>query len=163
MTKDTLVLDNVVLSGFHTAGWFDSIEFWHPNYELIVPQCIWEDEFTPERDITQPPDWLSVKTCDIDFEVERPGSLSRYDWMCVAVAKKEGAYIVTRDKTLKKTAEELGIEVIWDGRFLLDTFQQCGISQEKYDEGVDKFLHDAWLSNAVAKEISEAEKSKTLD
>ena len=68
--------------------------------------------------------------------------------------------MVTRDRALKLIAEEQAVETLWDARFVLDTFEECGISQAAYIEGVQDYLADAGdrLPDSVKQVIRDAEK-----
>jgi hypothetical protein len=158
MNGGVLVLDNVILSGFHTAGWFESLEFWTPEYTIVVPQKIWETEFMPFRDLEEPPSWLDVRPLEDQLRAEAPGVLSDNDWRCIGIAEECSGVLITRDQALKQRAEQRGVSTIWGGRFLIDTFSQCGITIQSFDEGVETYLEDAHLSQSVENEIRETEK-----
>lgn len=153
---DALVLDAVVLIGFETAGWFESIAFWRPEYDLLVPRSIWEDEFDHGR--SDPPSWLDVCSVETTVRAERPGALSRYDWHCLQLATTHDATLITADHELKQMASDRGLDTLWAGRFALDTFEECGISRTAYDGGIEAFLEDLRMPQSSADVLRNAEK-----
>lgn len=158
MPPSALVFDNVVLSAFYTADWFDALAFWRPEYDLLVPEAVWVDEFITYWDIDETPEWLSVKQVKGPVEAEYPGALSKNDWRCIRLAEQESGIVVTRDRALKQTAEDQGVETLWDARFVIDTFEECGISREAFDEGLEDYLSDAYFPDPVKQAIRDAEK-----
>lgn len=154
--SEAIILDNVVLSGFYKAGWFETLEFWTPEYDLLVPEPVWENEFRP---YTETPEWLELTEFDTTIETEVPGALSFEDWSCIAAAERHSGILVTRDATLKQTAAGRGISTMWSGRFLIDTYEECGISVDEFEVGIEDYLRDAYLSNSVEETIRNAEKS----
>lgn len=151
-----LVLDAVVLIGFEAAGWFDSMEFWHPEYDLLVPQLLWQDEF--EAAPVEPPGWLNLCSAQPPAEAREPGALSLFDWRCIGLAEARSGTLITADKNLKQSAEARGVSTLWAGRFALDTFEQCGISGEEFRAGVQVFIDDMRMPPSAATEFQNAEK-----
>lgn len=158
MASDTLILDAPVLIGFHEADWFDAIAFWRPEYSIVVPERLWDEEFTPTREIEMSPEWLSVRTVESTMEAQQPGQLSDCDWRCLFLSEDTNGVLVTSDRVLKRTAEDLGVRTLWKGRFLLDTFEACGIEQDAYRNGLQAFLDDAHLPKDSEEELRDAEK-----
>jgi len=155
---ESLVLDNVVLSGFYTAGWFDCLAFWKPEYKYQVPEIIWIHEFDPHHEYGNAPNWLELVQIEENYEFENPGTLSLKDWCCLILAKQNPGTLITRDRKLKQTAKEKGVSTMWAGRFVLDTFEECGISEEEYNSGIDDYLHDAHIPSDVEESLKQAEK-----
>ncbi len=153
--SSAIVLDNVVLSGFYTAGWFDNLAFWKPDYEILVSEVVWKNEFHQYDD---PPSWIDLVKFEKQLESEVPGALGFEDWSCIAVAEQHSATLVTRDRDLKRTAEERGVSTMWTGRFVIDTYEECGIGKDEFQEGLEDYLQGAYLSDSVAETIRDAEK-----
>lgn len=153
---EALILDAVVLIGFETAGWFDSMEFWYPDYELLVPQLLWKEEF--EAAPAEPPEWIQLCPVTPPSEAQQPGALSIFDWRCIALAETHSGTIITADKNLKQCAEDRSVSTLWAGRFALDTFEQCGISVDEFRAGVEAFIDDMRMPPSSATELQNAEK-----
>lgn len=158
MSEGTLVLDANVLIGFYRSGWFENISFWRPEYEVLTPKLIWEDEFTPKRNIQTPPSWLSVVRVEGEINPPHPGQLSQYDWLTLLLARNQNGILVTSDGALKNRAEDYGIPTKWTGSFLLETFRSCGISADGYDRGIEDFIDDSYLPSQACDELRAAEK-----
>ncbi|ERH13698.1 MAG: hypothetical protein J07HB67_02742 [halophilic archaeon J07HB67] len=152
-----LVFDNTVLSGFATVGWLSGLGIWHPEYELVTPEQLWNEEFRPSHDQERPA-WLTVRAVGGRIDAERPGQLSDTDWRCLRLADRLDAVLVTRDAPLKGRASEAGVQTKWQGSLLIETFEACGISTAAYEDGVESYLADAHLSAAVEDAIRAAEK-----
>lgn len=160
MSKGALVLDANVLIGFHKAGWFESLAFWTPDYDLLVPKTVWDDEFKSRRDIETHPEWLSVIKVTDRIDPANPGQLSQNDWCGLLLAQSRDAILITSDKRLKDRAEdEYEIVTKWSGSFLLDTFTRCGIDTEDYQLGISDYISDSYLPKPVCDELRDAEKS----
>lgn len=160
MPPSAFVFDNVVLSAFYTADWFDALAFWRPEYDLLVPEALWDDEFVPYSDIDATPEWLDVIEVESDMGEEFPGALSEIDWRCIRLADRESGIVVTRDRILKRIAEDQDVGTLWDARFVIDTFEACGISRNAYTDGVAVYLADAGdrLPHSVKQAVRDAEK-----
>lgn len=150
-----LILDANVLIGFNEAGWLDTIEFWMPEYRPIVPKPIWDDELVLS-DV--PPDWMEVVEVNGRIQVEDPGQLSKYDWNCIVLAEQEDGVLITADSELRNRAQERGVEVQWSASFAIQTFEECGISEGEYEDGLNGYISDARLDDDIEKELREAEK-----
>jgi hypothetical protein len=48
--------------------------------------------------------------------------------------------------------------VEWGTHFVIRTFESCGISRTDYEDGVDTYLGDVTLPDAVEDEVRTAEK-----
>ena len=156
-----LVLDNVALSAFATADWFDRLAFWDDSYELITPEQIWEQEFTPYHESFAAdtiPSWLSVTTPGTQLSSEEPGALSDNDWRCLVLADEHDGVVITRDQKLRAVAHDRDIESEWLGAFVLQTFERCGISRSAYDSGLAAYLEDSYLPPDSKAELRGAEK-----
>lgn len=159
MAEGTLVLDANVLIGFYRSEWFENLSFWRPEYEVLTPRLIWEDEFKSSRNIQTPPPWLSVVRVEGEIDPPQPGQLSQYDWRGLLLARNRNGILVTSDGALKDRAEEYGIPTKWTGSFLLETFKSCGISIDGYNQGIENFIADSYLPPQACDELRSAEKS----
>lgn len=154
-----LIFDATVLIGFDEADWLEGIPFWRPGYNPIVAEPVWNVEFAKYRDIPANPDWIDVAEIDESLQVEDPGALSRPDWSCIILAERTGGSLVTRDRDLKNRAEKRGIDTIWASKFAIDTYVECGISEAKYRNGIEKYIDDAHLSDEIKDLLKSAEKN----
>ncbi|MFC7070615.1 hypothetical protein ACFQL9_13255 [Halobaculum lipolyticum] len=156
-----LVLDNVALSAFATGGWFHSFSFWDDSYELLTPQTIWEEEFAAYHEshaVDSVPRWLSPVAPETQIDTAEPGALSDNDWRCIVLAKEHDGMVITRDQKLREVALDREIETEWLGKFVLQTFERCGIARSAYEAGIDDYLQDSYLPAASKTELREAEK-----
>jgi rRNA-processing protein FCF1 len=153
-----VVLDTNVLSSFHTAGWFDGLGTWPPDTEVLATEAVWL-EFQEYASIEQP-DWLGVEAVDLDrIETRTPGALAPADWSCLAlVDAREGARLVTNDRGIHTVAQRRDVPFEWGTRFLLRTFQRCGLTRATLDAGQDVYIDDLGLPEEVAAEIRTATK-----
>lgn len=158
MSNPDILLDNVVLSAFAYAGWFENLEFWAEDRTLYVPQRVWSQEFEPMSDLEKPPDWISCKAIENPIEPDQPGRLSDCDWSCCIVADDQDAVLVTRDRALKKTAEQRGITTMWAAKFMKTTFESCGISITEYEKGLPLWIDDGYPPQEVKSMLKNAEK-----
>lgn len=154
----SFVLDNAVLSSFYSAGWFHSLALYPPANALRVPERIWTDEFLPGRDVDAAPEWLTVQSVTALPRTGVPGALSEGDKACVALAERHASVLVTNDRKLIDAAESRDVETKWGTRFVIETFEKCGISQADFDEGVAAYRDDVYLPDAVARKLMQAEK-----
>jgi hypothetical protein len=153
------VLDTNVLSSFHSAGWFEGLEIWSPDYELIVSEAVWS-EFMEYADRFVP-DWLRIEVVDLgEIRTERPGDLAPADWTCIGLGTRlDDSVIVTNDTGIRNVVERRNLRCEWGTLFLLRTFRRCGISKSQLDDGAAQYISDLWLPDEVAQEIRSAEKS----
>lgn len=159
MTAGRLVLDNSVMSAFRTAGWFSDVEFWHGEYRLYTSERVWESEFTQTFPDVTKPDWLHVDAVSVPDADERPVSLGAADWSLVVLARQlSDSILITNDLVLREQFEDEGGCVMWGTKFLLDTFEACGIGTDSFDTAVDEYVEDVHLPPAVAEEVRSAEK-----
>lgn len=156
--RSPLVLDNVVLSSFKTAGWFESLAFPRPEYEIVVPEVIWKREFAVQWTVDESPDWIRLESSDSELVSDVPGQLSRADWTCIAIAEDEHGTVVTNDRALRNRCRARGVEVRWGTKFMIRIFKECGISQQEYDEGVDDYLGDVYLPREKQRKVREQTK-----
>lgn len=156
--QDRYVLDTNVLSSFRFAGWFDAFDIWLPENELAAPEAVWE-EFYDRWDQGRP-EWITVESVDLeDVETDVPGAIDPNDWRCVVlVERSEDAQLVSNDKGIHSVADHRDTSVEWGTRFLLRTFQRCGMSKSRLDEGASDYINDLHLPDEVADEIRDAEK-----
>jgi hypothetical protein len=154
----SFVIDNAVLSSFYSAGWYQSLQIYPPAEELFVPERVWKDEFIRHRDVASKPDWLTVETVTDVAYPKLPGAVSEHDASCLALAEEQGGSIVTNDQKLIEVADERGVGSKWGTRFAIETFEECGISQTEFDDGVDSYRDDVWLPEHVCEKLSTAEK-----
>lgn len=156
------ILDTNVLSSFHSAGWFEGLEIWYPDHEVIVSEEVWS-EFTRHTDRSAP-EWLRIETVDLDgIQTDRPGALAPADWTCIALGTRlEDSTIVTNDTGIRNVVERRSLRCEWGTLFLLRTFRKCGFSKSRLDAGVEQYVTDLWLPDDVAQEVRSAEKSESL-
>ncbi len=166
MTPDELrpaaiVLDTNVLSSFHTAGWFDGLGTWPPDTDVLATDRVWT-EFQDYVSIEQP-DWLTIEVVNLDrIETRTPGALAPADWSCLALVDgREGARLVTNDQGIHSAAERREVPFEWGTRFLLRTFQRCGLTRSDLDTGQKRYIEDLGLPGDVAAEIRTATKDTT--
>ncbi|MFC6724094.1 hypothetical protein ACFQE1_06835 [Halobium palmae] len=158
---DAFVIDNCIFSSFMVSDWFDSMDFWRPDYDLLATRRVWEEEFLPFHEVEGPPDWLCLHEVDLSgVDVQALGPVSKKDWSCIALAEDyDGdAAVVTNDHDLKMAVENRGLRAIWGTRFVIDTFERCGISVEDFEEGRPKYIDDATLPEPAIRELRDAEK-----
>ncbi|WP_440988705.1 hypothetical protein [Haloarchaeobius baliensis] len=160
MTREVIVLDNNVLSGAYEAGWFDSLSFWTDDALLAVPKRVWSEEFESTHDgVDGAPTWMTVQKADLDaLDVRAQGQLSVQDWCCVALVESTSGRLVTNDGALYARVEARGGTAVWGTKFLKRTFERCGIRVEAFEEGVERYVEDAYLPESVASAIRSAEK-----
>ncbi|MFC7077772.1 type II toxin-antitoxin system VapC family toxin [Haloarcula halophila] len=153
---DTLVPDANVLIAFYKVDWFDSIAFWRPEYDIEIPQAVWDDEFAATREVSRP-EWIELVEVE-SAQGEDRSNLSVYDWKCLEHAEQHDGILITRDKPLKEMAENLDVDVMWSAKFLMTTFEGCGIKENDYRNNLDPYLEDAYLPPVVHQELHDAEK-----
>lgn len=150
-----LVLDTNVLSSFEVVGWLESVGIW--NREILATERVW-GEFLEFADRDRP-GWLSVKEADLEqAETDAPGALSIADWSCLALCLAEDAILITNDTAMHGVAEEQGVQFDWGTRFLLDTFEQCGLSKSELEAGREEYVTDLGLPDDVDDVLRSAEK-----
>lgn len=89
------------------------------------------------------------------------GRLSRADWSCIALAEAAGsATIVTNDRALRDVAQQRDLGAVWGTKFVLETFEECGITEDEFEAGVEVYISDVTLSERVANELRTTEKSE---
>lgn len=155
--SNSIVLDNSVLSSFHTAEWFGSLEKLSVDHHLIASNAIWS-EFENGRKIGSPPHWLTVDEVDRLPFIENVGELSTQDLTCIALGEINSAMVVANDRKLKETAEDRGLQAVWGTSFMLDIFRSCMISKSALDAGEQSYIEDLYLNERVENEIYQAEK-----
>lgn len=155
--NDHLVLDNSVLSSFHTSGWLNSLDELSEDYNLLASESIWK-EFETGRKIESPPDWLTVERVDRFPYLENIGGLSVQDMTCISLAEIYSGKVVANDYGLKKKAESHGLQTVWGTRFLIDIFESCMLSQSEFDNGKQDYIEDLFLNQRIEKAIHQAEK-----
>lgn len=154
----SLVLDNSVLSAFVAGGWFDDLGFWTTEYELLTTTRIWKREFRPHHGRSKP-DWLVVETVDTSELTGRSVSLGEADWSLVRLAETaEEPILVSNDRKLIEESERRGIERIWGTKFLIQTFEACGIEEDAFRNGLPEYTNDVTLPDAVVSELRATEK-----
>lgn len=159
--SSTYVLDTNVISSFKTAGWLDAIEIWLPKKNVVASEAVWE-EFQDYTSIEQP-DWLSIEEAQLErVETQTPGALARADWSCIAVVEEyEDARLVTNDRGIHTVAKRRGIPREWGTRFLLRTFQRCGLSKDELEDGVEAYVDDLRLPEDVEDELRNTTKDSS--
>lgn len=158
--RPVLILDNCVLSSLHCAGWLSAVRIWEQQYDIYVPQRVWEDEFIPSRTIEAPPEVVDIVSGDLTaIDSEPIGQLSEPDWSCIVIAEGiNNPQLITNDKTLKETASERGIATLWGTAFVMKTFKRCGISEADFDAGLSDYIEDVTLPDTVTRELADTEK-----
>jgi predicted nucleic acid-binding protein len=150
-----LVLDTNVLSSFAAVGWLESVGIW--NREILATERVWE-EFLEFADRDRP-EWLSVEEADLEqVETDAPGALSIPDWSCLALCLTADAILITNDRAMHSVAEHHGVPFDWGTRFLLDTFEQCGLSKSELEDGRTEYVADLGLPDDVDDVLRNAEK-----
>lgn len=96
---DLLVLDNTVLSAYYVADWLASLTFWQDRYNIATTGRVWNTEFKPHHELSETPEWLSIRDGDIDtLSITGIGQLGEVDWSCIALASSaENNRLVTND------------------------------------------------------------------
>lgn len=155
-----LVIDNSVLSAFHTAGWFQSLSFWQQSFELATSRRIWDGEFEPKHALDDIPPWLHIESATLETtEAVAAGQLSQADWSCIALAEAvDHGQVVTNDQALHAIASDRECDVLWGTKFAIQTYEQCGISESDFESGQSLYIDDVLLPDAVITEIESAEK-----
>ena len=150
-----LVLDTNVLSSFEAVGWLERVGIW--DREVLAPERVWA-EFLEFADREQP-DWLSVEEADLEqVRTEAPGALSVADWSCLALCLTADAILVTNDTAMHGVADHHDVPFDWGTRFLLDTFEQCGLSKSELEGGREAYVTDLGLPDDVNDVLRNAEK-----
>lgn len=158
MNRRQLVLDNSVLSAFASGNWFHNLSFWESEYDVLTTERIWNDEFTPHHEYSKPY-WLTSESVDTDQLEVRPVELGEPDWTLVRLAETlTDPVLVSNDQRLIAEAENRDIERMWGTKFLIQTFEACGIDEESFNEGLSAYIADVRLPDSVAKELQSAEK-----
>jgi hypothetical protein len=158
MNRRQLVLDNSVLSAFASGNWFHNLSFWDSEYDVLTTERIWNDEFTPHHGYSKP-DWLTSESVDTDQLEVRPVELGEPDWTLVRLAETlTDPVLVSNDQRLIAEAENRDIERMWGTKFLIQTFEACGIDEEPFNEGLSAYIADVHLPDSVAEELQVAEK-----
>jgi len=155
---DALVLDNVVLSAFHTVGWFDALEHWTDDYDVLTTERIWEREFLPQAGIEQAPAWLEIYRIESQIDPTYPGQLSDQDWSCIIAAEERDGVVVTRDQELRSRVDGRNIAGMWLGSFVIQTYEGCGISTASYERNLEEYFEDSYAPEDAKNEIRNAEK-----
>lgn len=158
MNKRYLILDNSILSAFASGKWFYDLSFWNSEYKILTTDRIWEDEFSPHHEYAKP-DWLTSESVDTENLETKSVELGEPDWTLIRLAEKvPNPVLVSNDRRLIAEAEHRDIERIWGTKFLIQTFEACGIDKESFNEGLAAYVADVHLPDAVAEELQSAEK-----
>lgn len=158
MDGGALILDNSVLSAFKNAGWFRDIEFWSERYTLVTTRRVWRSEFANHHRVHRR-DWLTIRGVGIDESTDTEPTISEADLSLILVAEaSEDSILVTNDKILKQTADQRGCATIWGTKFLIQTFEECGITEEAFEAGLPNYFEDVPIPESVATEARSAEK-----
>lgn len=159
MTGSTIVLDASVLIGAYEAQWFDALSFWTDEYELCTPQSVWNNEFTPGYEIKDAPPWLAVRKVTDQLTVSNPGQLSQEDWRGIILAETTDGGLITSDKRLKQQAESRNVKTRWSAGFLMQTFEECGITRSVWNSSLESYIEDSFVTDEVATVLRNAEKT----
>ncbi|WP_157745907.1 hypothetical protein [Halorubrum trapanicum] len=160
MSESAFVLDNSVLSAFSGSGWFESIAFWSDTHELVTSARVWENEYVPHHDRAEAPDWLSIEEANLnELVIERSVRLGDADYSLIRLTEdRSDCTLVTNDKRVLTKAEENDLDNMWGSKFLKETFEQCGISRERYQAGLSSYFEDVPISSEVRQVLRDAEK-----
>lgn len=158
MNKGHLVLDNSVLSAFASGDWFHELSFWDPDYVLVTTELIWSAEFSPHHEYEKP-DWIALEQVDTDQLDSRPVELGEPDWTLIQLAEEvTDSILVSNDRRQIAEAEHRNMEQMWGTKFLIQTFEACGIDEESFTGGVPAYTADVPLPDSVVGELQSAEK-----
>lgn len=153
----SIVLDNSVLSSFHTSQWLESLEKLSDQHTLLASKSIW-GEFKDGRKIESSPEWLMVERVDRLPFMENIGELSEQDLTCIALGEIYSGIVVANDQKLKEVAEHRGLQAIWGTKFMLDIFESCRISESELERGKQDYIQDLYLNERTEQAIHQAEK-----
>lgn len=158
MNSSSIILDNSILSAFSSGNWFHNLSFWETEHDVLTTERIWNDEFVPHHEYAKP-DWLTVVGVDTDQLESKPVELGEPDWTLIRLAERvTNPTLVSNDQRLIAEAEDRGIERVWGTRFLIHTFEACGIEEKPFREGLAAYTTDVHLPDPVAEELESAEK-----
>lgn len=159
MGNPRLVLDTSILSALETADWFDAPAF-YSSHEILASSRVWNGEFVPHHDMKSPPVWLAIEEVKLEsVETASLGQLSRADWSCIALAEAvESATIITNDRALRDVAKRRELNAVWGTKFVLETFEECGITEDEFEAGIESYISDVTISERVEDELRTAEK-----
>jgi len=158
MNSGHLILDNSVLSAFASGSWFHDLSFWSSEYDILTTERIWEGEFTPHHEYIKP-DWLRSKSVDTDRLDSKSVELGEPDWTLIRLAETvTDPILVSNDRRVIAEAEERDIERMWGTKFLIQTFEMCGIDEESFNDGCSAYIGDVHLPGTVADELRSSEK-----
>lgn len=89
----------------------------------------------------------------------RPVALGEADWTLIRLAETVSAPIlVSNDRRLITEAAQRGLKSMWGTKFLIQTFEACGISEPSFADGLSAYLDDVPLPTAVTRELKDADK-----
>lgn len=158
MSEEHIILDNSVLSAFASGNWFHNLSFWSSDYEILTTETIWIEEFSPHHNYTQP-DWLTLKSVDTSQLESKSVELGEPDWTLIRLAERgTDSILVSNDSRLITEAKHRNLNPMWGTKFLIQTFETCGIDRESFNDGTAAYITDIHLPDPVAKELKSAEK-----
>ncbi len=76
------------------------------------------------------------------FSASTDGPLSIQDQLCLLTAKRSGFTCVTNDKTLRKSCEQEGVQIMWGLELIAELHRAGGITK-KYAEGLARAIAEA--------------------
>lgn len=156
---DGFVIDNSVLSACYRQDWMKLLEFRAEEYRIVVSKYVWEAEFLEEHGEASEPEWMDVvKASRYPYFPAAPRALGVGDLSCLGVASEYDFAAVTNDSQFQKRATEGGIEVYWGTDFLIQTFRDCGITQDQFDEGKQGYVKDVFLPEKVKRLVITSQK-----
>lgn len=153
------VIDNSVLSACYRQNWMGLLEFRAEEYQIVASKHIWEEEFLREFSAADEPDWMEiVEASQYPYFPAAPRSLGVGDLSCLGLANATDFATVTNDKQFYDRATEREIDVYWGTDFLIQSFLDCGISQEQFDEGKRGYVKDVFLPEKTKRQVLTTEK-----
>ncbi len=158
MKQDPFVLDNSVLSAFYRRDWLTAVEVHHPENEITVPDLVWNDEFSEEHELTRAFDWIDIQSTDRVPYTNTSKSLSDPDLACLGLAERLDGTVVANDRRLIEAARARQTSCHWGTAFLLETFEQCGISQAEFDSEKQEYTDDVYLPQRSKEQLFAAKK-----
>ena len=142
-----LVLDSTVLSSFIKLGLLEKLA------NLLSPLYITKEIFTEYQtygvqDIQQ---WVSVTDSKEDQELGKiPSSLSKADLSVIRLALENNYGLASDDRSLRKTAQQLGILVTGSLGLLKELFKSKIIeSKSEYIDLLNQLQQDIYLSDEL--------------
>lgn len=158
MKRAPFVLDNSVLSALYRQDWLTGVKIHHPENRIATPEIVWNTEFSTEHELTRDFDWINVTPTDRVPYTGTSKSLSDPDLACLGLAEKLDGTVVANDSRLIEAARARETSCYWGTAFLIETFEQCGISQTEFDSKKQEYTEDVYLPQRSKEQLFAAEK-----